>query len=593
VSERIGSEGVTAWEQRSQAPPTAPADLERIIAVARGEQPADLVIEGGQVVNVCSGEIHRADVAVDAGRIVGFGSYNARQHLDGTGLFIAPGFIDAHVHLESTMLTPRELARVVVPMGTTTVVADPHEIANVLGLEGINYLMESSRDLPLTIFFMLPSCVPATDLETAGARLGARELALLLSHPQVLGIAEVMNYPGVLAKDPLVLEKIRLGASRRIDGHAPGVSGKDLNAYIGVGIKSDHECTSPEEALEKLRAGMHVFIREGSIAKNLDALLPVVSPSNAVRCGLVTDDRHPTDLLSEGHVDYLLKRAVARGLSPVTAVQMVTINPAKYFFTSDLGAVAPGYRADLVLLEDLKDFKPRLVLKAGRPVAQDGRLIVDLPESTPSLRSTVNIGWARIGGLEIRAGQGAVAKVIELIPNQILTRELRLAPTIRAGCAVADPSRDFAKLAVVERHRGTGNIGLGFVHGFGLKAGALATSVSHDSHNIVVVGTNDADMWEAVRTIERMQGGLVAVEGGSVLAAVRLPIAGLISEEPFEQVVGQVTEVLGAAKKLGSALPDPFIALSFLALPVIPALRLTDRGLVDVARFRIVPLFGD
>ncbi len=568
-------------------------DLERIIAVARGEKPADLVIEGGQVVNVFSGEIHPADIAVDAGRIVGFGSYAARERIDARGLFITPGFIDAHIHLESTMLAPREFARIVVPMGTTAVVADPHEIANVLGLDGINYLLESSRDLPLTVFFMLPSCVPATELETAGARLGARELAMLLPHPQVLGIAEVMNYPGVLAKDPGVLDKVRLGQEKRIDGHAPGVTGKDLNAYVGVGIKSDHECTTPEEALEKLRAGMHVFIREGTIAKNLHALLPIVNASNAVRCALVSDDRHPTDLLAEGHVNHLLKRAVRLGVSPVTAIQMVTINPAKYFFTSDLGAVAPGYRADLVLVEDLKEFRPRMVLKAGHLVARGGELLVDLPEPTHSLRGTVNIGWARTGGLGIPAEGHTIAKVIELVPDQILTRKTLLPITISDGLAVADPSRDLDKLAVVERHRGTGNIGLGFVRGIGLQAGALASSVAHDSHNIVVVGTNDPDMWAAIKAVERMQGGLVAVKDGAVLGAVKLPIAGLMSDEPFERVVSQVNDILGLARALGSPLRDPFIALSFLALPVIPTLRLTDRGLVDVERFRLVPLFGE
>ncbi len=582
-----------ALDQKTGPQQRTSADLERIISVARGLEPADLVIEGGQVVNVFSGEIHRADVAIDAGRIVGFGPYAARQRVDARGLFIAPGFIDAHLHLESTMLTPREFARVVVPMGTTSVVADPHEIANVLGLDGINYLLESSRDLPLTVFFMLPSCVPATELETAGARLGARELAMLLPHPQVLGIAEVMNYPGVLAKDPGVLDKVRLGQEKRIDGHAPGLTGKDLNAYIGAGIKSDHECTTPEEALEKLRAGMHVFIREGTIAKNLDALLPIVSASNAVRCGLVSDDRHPTDLLAEGHVNHLLKRAVRLGLSPVTAVQMVTINPAKYFFISDLGAVAPGYRADLVLLEDLEEFRPRVVLKAGHPVARNGQLTVDLPEPTHSPRSTVNIGRAQTRGLEIPTDGHTVAKAIELVPEQILTGKVLVAVTIRDGLAVADPSRDIGKLAVVERHRGTGNVGLGFVRGIGLQAGALASSVAHDSHNIVVVGTNDPDMWEAIKAVERMQGGLVAVKDGAVLGAVKLPIAGLMSDEPFEHVAAQVADVIGVASALGSPLRDPFIALSFLALPVIPTLRLTDRGLVDVERFRFVPLFGE
>jgi adenine deaminase len=370
---------LTAWQTERGESPEHAVNLERFIAVARGEEPADLVIHGGQIINVFSAEIHRADVAIAGGRVVGFGAYEGHERLDAAGAFIAPGFIDAHIHLESTMLTPREFARVVVPMGTTTVVADPHEIANVLGLDGINYLLESSRDLPVTVCFMLPPCVPATNLETAGARLGAREIGMLLPHPRVLGVAEVMNYPAVLQKERELLDKLRLGRQKRIDGHAPGLSGKDLNAYVGVGIKSDHECTTPEEALEKLRAGMHVFIREGTIGKNLEALLPIVTPSNAVRCGLVSDDRHPTDLLAEGHINYLLQRAVALGLPPVTAVQMVTINPAKYFFTTDIGAVAPGYRADLVLLEDLTKFRARVVLKAGRSVARDGALVVDLP----------------------------------------------------------------------------------------------------------------------------------------------------------------------------------------------------------------------
>ena len=583
----------TAWETERSTEPGSGMTLERFIAVARGEEPADLVIRGGQVINVFSAEIHRADVAIAGGRVVGFGAYEGRERLDADGCFIAPGFIDAHIHLESTMLTPREFARVVVPMGTTAVVADPHEIANVLGLDGINYLLEASRDLPVTVFFMLPPCVPATDLETAGARLGAREIGMLLPHPRVLGVAEVMNYTAVLEKEPEILAKLRLGRGKRIDGHAPRLSGKDLNAYVGVGIKSDHECTTPEEALEKLRAGMHVFIRQGTIGKNLEALLPIVTPSNAVRCGLVSDDRHPTDLLAEGHINFLLQRAVALGLSPVTAVQMVTINPAKYFFTTDIGAVAPGYRADLVLLEDLTEFRARVVLKAGRPVARDGALVVELPQPAPAPRSAVNIGWSRMSGLEITAAGGGIAKVVDLVPDQLTTRKLLTRLAIRDGLAVADPSRDISKVAVVERHRGTGNVGLGFVRGLGLRAGALASTVAHDSHNVVVVGTNDADMLAALRAVERMQGGLAAVKDGTVLGAVSLPIAGLMSDEPVERVTSQVTELLAAARTLGSPLRDPFITLSFLALPVIPALRLTDRGLVDVERFRLVPLFGE
>ncbi len=567
------------------------AHLKRVIAVGRGEEPADLVITGGQVVNVFSADIYHADVAVAEGRIVGFGSYEGHERFDASGLYIAPGFIDAHIHIESTMLTPREFARAVVPLGTTSVVADPHEIANVLGLDGVNYMLEASRELPMRVFFMLPSCVPATGLETAGARLGARELDMLMSQPQVLGLAEVMNYPAVLAGDGEVIEKLRVGHLKRIDGHAPGLSGKDLNAYVGVGIKSDHECITAEEAREKLRAGMHVFIREGSVAKNLSALLPVVNASNAVRCGLVSDDRHPTDLLAEGHVNFLLERAVGLGLSPVTAIQMVTINPAKYFFTTDLGAVAPGYRADLVLLDNLTDFKPRMVLKDGRPVAENGRLVIDLPEPAPLPRSTINIRWDGFEGFEIKA-EGETAKVIEIVPDQLITKKSVLPLAVRDGLAVADPDRDIAKLAVVERHRGTGNVGLGFVTGLGLLTGALASSVAHDSHNVVVAGTNDADMAVAVREIERTQGGLAAVRDGKLVGSVPLPVAGLMSDRPLEDVARDTEELFEAAHALGSSLANPFMAMSFLALPVIPSLRLTDRGLVDVEKFRFVSLFG-
>ncbi len=567
--------------------------LEHIIAVARGEEPADLVIHGGQVINVFSGEIHRADVAISGGRVIGFGSYEGREQLDATGLFVAPGFIDAHIHVESTLLTPREFARVVVPLGTTSVVADPHEIANVLGLDGISYMLTDSQDLPLTIYFMLPSCVPTTELETAGARLGAGELAMFVGHPRVLGLAEVMNYRGVLAKDRQLLDKIRLVQGKRTDGHAPGLTGKDLNAYIGVGIKSDHECTRPEEALEKLRAGMHVLIREGTLAKNLEALLPLVTPANAVRCGLVTDDRHPKDLQTEGHVDHLLRRAVRLGMPALTAVQMVTINPAKYFFTADVGAVAPGYQADLVLLEDLVEFRARVVLKNGRQVARDGRLVVDLPPPAQAPRSAVNVGWPRMGSLEVPSDGQRLAKVIELMPDQLVTRTALVRLTTRDGLAVADPERDLCKLAVAERHRGTGNVGVGFVKGFGLEAGAIASTVAHDSHNIVVVGTNDGDMWAAIKAVEQIQGGLVAVKDGTLLAAVRLPIAGLMSDAPFEHVVAEVDALFAAARGLGSPLRDPFMALSFMALPVIPTLRLTDRGLVDAERLQLVPLFAE
>jgi adenine deaminase len=565
--------------------------LSRRIAIARGDEPADLVLRNGRVVNVFSGDIHEADVAIADGRVIGFGKYRSRADIDVRGGYIAPGFIDGHIHIESTMLTPRELARAVVPAGTTAIVADPHEIANVLGVEGIHYMLRASEGLPLRVFLMLPSCVPVTDMETAGAEVGPFEISALLPHPRVLGLAEMMNYPGVVAGDPKVLAKIRACAHARIDGHAPGLSGMALNAYLAAGIKSDHECVTADEALEKLRAGMHVFIREGSVAKNLDALLPVVRGTNAVRCGLVTDDRHPTDLLREGHVNYLLQRAVALGLSPVTALQLVTINPAKYFFTSDLGAIAPGYHADLVVLDDLRSFQARLVFQDGTVVARDGELVAPLPEPVASPRGTLNVAQMSLERFAVPAAAQEV-RVIDVVPGQLLTRKRLEHLPQRDGVVVADPKRDIAKLAVVERHRASGNVGVGFVRGLGLRYGAIASTVAHDSHNLVVAGVDDSDMLTAARTVTAMQGGLVVVRDGEVLASLRLPLAGLMTERPLEEVARATERILEAARALGSRLDDVFMVLSFLALPVIPSLRLTDRGLVDVEAFRIVPLFA-
>ncbi len=569
--------------------------LERRIRVARGEEAADLVISGAQVVNVFSGEIYPSDVAIADGLVVGVGPYKGRETFDAAGGYVVPGFIDAHIHLESSCLTVPEFARAVVPMGTTTVVTDPHEIANVLGLAGIRYMLESSEGLPLEVLLMLPSCVPATELETSGARLDAEDLAPLLTHRRVLGLAEVMNYPAVIAGEPRVLAKIAAAHDRFVDGHAPCLTGHDLCAYVGAGIRSDHECTTSQEAMEKLRLGMQVFIREGSVAKNMAALLPAVTPSTAARFGLVSDDRHPTDLLAEGHMNGLLRKAVAQGLPPVTAIQMVTSNPATFFSLRDVGAIAPGYRADLVLLEDLDEFRVRAVWKAGRLVARDGRLVAALPPQPPVPRSTIRIGWDRLTHLEVPTGrQGpTLGRVIEVIPDQLVTRELTLPLTIRDGLAVADATHDVAKLAVIERHRATGNVGLGFVRGLGLHTGAIASSVAHDSHNIVVAGMNDADMMAAVRAVEQLAGGLVAIRDQRVLAAVPLPIAGLLSALSLEDVAKQMAETLAAARVLGSSLRNPFMTLSFLALPVIPALKLTDRGLVDVTRGAFVPLFLD
>ncbi len=571
--------------------------LESMIAVARGEEPADLLLKNAQLVNVLSGGVHPADVAISDGQVVGFGPYQARQVVDVAGGFLCPAFIDAHVHLESAMVQPAEFARAVVPHGTTSVVCDPHEIANVLGLDGVHYMLDASEGLPLHVYVMAPSCVPATHMETAGAELTAADIQELFAHERVIGLAEMMNYPGVLFRVPAVLEKLRIAGSRPIDGHAPGLSGMDLNAYVAAGVRSDHECTELDEAREKLRRGMHILIREGTTARNLQALLPLVTLSNSRMCHFCTDDRHPDTLLSEGHIDDIVRQAIAAGLHPVTAIQMATVNTAEYFCLQNVGAVAPGYRADLLVLDDLNEVQVRQVYAGGELVAEGGRFLLsraELPQVP--IQPSVQVDVAALD-FSIRAGNGPgpapVARVIGAIPEQIVTEDLRLVPTTADGYAVSDPSRDLLKIAVVERHRGSGNVGLGLVRGMGLKRGAIASSVAHDSHNIVVVGASDDDMRAAVRAIAELGGGQVVVAGGQVQAACPLPIAGLMSDRPLEEVRDQVAALTAAAHALGCTLPDPLMTMSFLALPVIPSLKLTDRGLVDVNKFEIVPLFGE
>ena len=566
--------------------------LDEIIRFGRGEEAADLLLKNGKVVNVFTGEILRADVAVSGGIIVGVGEgYEAVKVIDLSGQYVCPGFIDGHIHIESTMLSPYQFARAVVPRGTTAVVCDPHEIANVLGLEGIRYMLEASENLPLTVFVMASSCVPATHMETAGAALSAQDLAPLFDHPRVIGLAEMMNFPGVLYRLPDVLAKLEIAAQRGlpIDGHCPGLTGRDLQAYIASGINSDHECTKLEEALEKLRAGMYLFIREGTTEHNLIELLPVVTADNARRCLFVTDDRHPKDLMDFGHMDYSIRLAVKDGLNPVTAIQMVTLNPAERFRLYDRGAVAPGYRADLVILNDLKDFSVEKVFSRGRLVAENNSPLFDEPQKTYDVSSSVNIVSERLR-YEIPV-QGERVRTIGVVEGQIVTEALELPVKHRNGLAVADVDRDILKLAVIERHHATGNIGLGFVKGIGLKKGALASTVAHDSHNLIIVGTNDSDMTAVAHAVIEVGGGLAAVAGRQLLARISLPIAGLMSEAPFDIVRKEMDELLSAASALGSPLGNPFMALSFLALPVIPTLKLTDLGLVDVNKFAFVPLF--
>ena len=567
------------------------------IAAATGRKAADLLLRGGTVVNVFSGELERADVAIAGGLVAGVGEgYEAVEEIDCTGMYLCPGLIDAHVHLESSSVTLPEFARAVVPRGVTTVILDPHEIANVHGVAGVEYVLRSRAGVPLSAFVMAPSCVPATHMETAGAELTAEDIGTLLGLDGVLGLAEMMNFPGVLFCDPGVIGK--LDAARRvgavIDGHAPGLGGRDLNAYIGAGIDSDHECTTAAEALEKLRRGMYVLIREGSNARNLADIVPIVTEANSRRCCFCTDDRHADDLLAEGGVDYLIRKAVGLGLPAITALRMATLNAAEHFGLDrrGYGAIAPGRRADIAIVPDLDDLRPARVLVGGELVAEDGRLIVDLPASPATLPISMNIDWTSLDDLSVGApAERTRLRVIEALEGQVLTGSSIHEALVIDGAAVADIERDILKLAVIERHRGSANMGLGFVHGFGLKRGALASSVAHDAHNIVVVGTNDDDMRAAMRALAEVGGGQVAVCDGEVRAMLELPIAGLLSEKPLAEVAAATDRLNRSAAELGCALHAAFMALSFLALPVIPALKLTDMGLVDVGAFDFVELW--
>lgn len=565
--------------------------LVRSIRVARGLEPADLVLKNGRIINVFSGDIHPGTVAVAGGTVVGIGDYGGKEEVDLRGAFLAPGFVEGHIHIESSMLTPAEFARAVIPHGTTTVVADPHEMANVLGLEGINFMIEQSLGLPMTIYFMIPSCVPSSPLETSGATLSAREIHYFLNEKNVLGLGEVMNFPAVLEGEPATLEKILATGDKRIDGHCPGLRGKDLNAYIVAGMKSDHESVSIDEAKEKLRLGMHVMVREGSTAKNLATLAPLVRELSHVRMSLITDDKHPVELADEGHMDFLLRRAVACGVDPVSAIQMVTLNPAKYFQTSHIGGIAPRYYADFVVLEDLKDFRVLQVYYRGKLVASGGRMIAEIPDAAAvKPRASMNVNWASWRGLGIPA-DGRRVRVIIYEPGQLTTGSAVEEIDIRDGQAVANPVRDIAKIAVVERHKATGNVGLGFIKGFGIQRGAIASSVAHDAHNIICIGVTDGEMEAAIRKVADLEGGVVVVIDGAVRAELPLPIGGLMSDRPLAEVTAKVRELQKVAAQTGCSHADPVTALSFLALPVIPSLKVTDLGLADVEQFRHRPLF--
>ena len=567
--------------------------LQKRISAARGEIPADLVLRGARLVNLFSGEILDIDVAVYDGIFVGLGNnYKGKLEVNLEGRWVAPGLIDGHLHIESSMLVPSALAKALLVRGTTAIVADPHEIANVIGLEGVRFMIRDSSSIPFDIFFMAPSCVPATHLETAGASLKASDLEILKGETRVLGLAEMMNFPGVITGDQEVLEKIVLFRNQPLDGHCPMLGGQDLNAYLAAGIGSDHESTKRLEALEKMRGGMMLMIREGTSARNLEELLPLVNQKNAHRFCFVSDDLNAEDILKRGHLDFVIRKAIQSGLDPITAIRLATINPAGYFGLKQRGAIAPGYRADIVVLDDLNRFLVSSVYKDGIRVVHDGRL-TSFPQDSndpPFTYKPFNIKGLSPERFQI-PHPGGSARVIGLVPGQLITTKLIKEVKSKDGLVHADIESDILKLCVVERHRGSGNIGLGLVHGFGLRVGAIASSVAHDSHNVVVVGVGDEEIFRAVEAVRDMGGGLAVVRGNDIIAKTPLEIAGLMSTKPLISVVRQLRAAKAAALILGCNLEEPFMSLSFLALPVIPELKLTDRGLVDVGRFEIVSLF--
>ncbi len=562
--------------------------LKKLISVARGEIPADLLLKNARIVNTFVGEIEQADVAIYGDRIAGVGDYDkAKEIIDLQGRFLAPGLINGHTHIESSMLHPARYAQAVVPKGTLAVVTDLHEIANVCGFEGIKFVMDWAQKLPLDIMFMAPSCVPATHLETSGAQITSKEVKKILTYPNVIGLGEMMNFPGVVSGDEEVLQKIGASKGKVIDGHAPGLTGKELNAYLSAGILSDHESTTLEEGKEKLRRGMYLMIREGSSEKNLDALLPLVTDNTYKRCFFVVDDRSCSDLLREGDIDAVVRKAIDRGLEPVRAIQMATINPAEYFRLYDRGGIGPGYMANLMTITDLAKLEIDMVFYQGKLVAKQGKPLFPQPPVTLELRGTVRIRPIMGKSLKIAAANETYP-VIEIVPGQIVTKKAVEMINVVDGVVMPDLERDILKLVVVERHKASGNIGLGLVKGFGLKKGALASSVAHDSHNIIAVGANDLDILKAIEEINRLQGGLVVCANLEILASLPLPIAGLLSPEPLDVVVFQHENVEKAAASLGNLPSAPFAILSFLALPVIPELRLTDLGLVDVVEFKLL-----
>jgi adenine deaminase len=554
-----------------------------MLDVAQGKTPGDLVIRNARVINVASSEIEDVDVVLHEGRIAGLGDYpDAEREVDAGGAYLAPSFIDGHVHVESSLLWMDQFAKAVVPCGTGSIVTDPHEIANVAGLDGIKALMAASENLPVSLFFTIPSCVPASPFETAGAEMTTEAIAEGLGLPRVVGLGEMMNFPGVLNGDESIFERLQLDAPRR-DGHAPGVRGKAINAYAGSGMTSDHESTELEEAREKLRRGLMIMIREGSTEHNLVDLLPLVTDDTYPRCCFASDDRDCATLMHDGHMDAVIRKAVSHGLDPIRAIRMATLHTAEYWRLTGHGMIAPGYHANMVLFESLDDIRPATVFHEGKVVAENGTPLFDISAPVPdTLLHSVRIQPVTDSTLRIEPPAGGSMPAVEAIPGQIVTRKIDVEPKVVDSAVVADVDRDLLKLATVERHNATGNVGVGLIRGFNLKRGALATSIAHDAHNIVVIGTNDADMLAAIEAVVEMHGGLAAVDGGVVRGRLPLPVAGILSDRPLADVTREYEAIEELAQEFGSTVPSPFGLLSFMALSVIPEARVTDQGFMSL-----------
>lgn len=572
--------------------------IKRSIDIAAGRKLAELVLKNCKVINVFSGGIVEGDIAIDRGKIIGIGEYEGKKEIDLEGKYVAPGLIDAHVHIESSLVSPCQFARAVVARGTTTVIADPHEIANVCGLSGLGYMLNATNNMPLDVFFMIPSCVPATSYETSGAVLSAKEIELMITHERVLGLGEVMNYPAVINAEKEIVSKIKIAKTNKkiIDGHGPAISGKELNAYVVAEIKTDHECSNEKEMIDRLERGMYIAIREGTAAKNLEALIKVVTLQNERRCMFCTDDRHPEDIISSGHIDNNVRLAIKHGIDPIVAIRMATLNPAECYKLDRLGAIAPGYAADIIVFDNLENFSIEQVFKAGKLVGMEGKADFDGKAiNGEKVENTVNIRNMGKTDLEMPLETG-IANVIKVLPHSLLTEKIvRRVDLDDRGLFQSHKDSDILKLVVVERHNATGNIGLALVENFHLKNGAIASTVAHDSHNVIVIGDNDEDIMLAINEVKRTQGGITICSKGKVLRTLELPIAGLISKLTMEEVVDVLKEMLNIAySKLNvNREIDPFMTLSFLALPVIPEIKLTDMGLFDVGKFKLTDINVD